>query len=127
MNALALDVGLKRIGVALCINKTVAMPLDAVFRKNRNSAAQDIKQLIKDYNISFLLVGIPKGFSSEQEMSLRIKHFVSLLDFDKEVKFVDESFSSKNAASLRLKSSKKKDGKSDSLAAYLLLKDYFAL
>lgn len=33
MRALALDVGLKRIGVALCIDKKIALPLDAVLRK----------------------------------------------------------------------------------------------
>ncbi|MDF2103869.1 Holliday junction resolvase RuvX, partial [Campylobacter jejuni] len=30
MRALALDVGLKRIGVALCIDKKIALPLDCL-------------------------------------------------------------------------------------------------
>ena len=122
MNALALDIGLKRIGIALCINKSVVIPLDAVFRKNREQASLEIKKILEEYKISLLL-----GFSSEDEMQKRIKHFVSLLDFKEEIKFVDESFSSKRAAEIKTKKSKKKDGKTDSLAAYLLLKDYYAL
>ncbi len=47
MRALALDVGLKRIGVALCVDKKIALPLDAVLRKNRNQAAMKSKIYLK--------------------------------------------------------------------------------
>ena len=127
MNTLALDIGLKRIGIALCIDKKVAMPLNAVFRKNRKQASLEIKKLLKEYKISSLLVGLPLGFCAQTEMEKRIKHFVSLLDFDGEINFIDESFSSKEAATLRQKKGMQKDGKTDSLAAYLFLKDYYAL
>ncbi|EAI4448872.1 Holliday junction resolvase RuvX [Campylobacter sp. IFREMER_LSEM_CL1846] len=127
MNTLALDIGLKRIGVALCINKSMAMPLEAIIRKNRNQAANEVKKYIKDYDVNTLVVGIPLGGSSEDEMRKRIEHFISLLGFDKEVFFVDESFSSKNAQELGVVNLKKKDGKLDSLAAYLFLKDFYGL
>ncbi|EAL5902090.1 Holliday junction resolvase RuvX [Campylobacter lari] len=127
MNTLALDIGLKRIGVALCINKSMAMPLEAIIRKNRNQAANEVKKYIKDYDVNTLVVGIPLGGSSEDEMRKRIEHFIFLLDFDKEVFFVDESFSSKNAQELGVVNLKKKDGKLDSLAAYLFLKDFYGL
>ncbi|EGK7513813.1 Holliday junction resolvase RuvX [Campylobacter lari] len=127
MKTLALDIGLKRIGVALCINKSIAMPLEAIIRKNRNQAANDVKKYIKEYDINTLVVGIPLGGSSEDEMRKRVEYFISLLDFDKEVFFVDESFSSKNAQELGMVNLKKKDGKLDSLAAYLFLKDFYGL
>ncbi|ELF2319691.1 Holliday junction resolvase RuvX [Campylobacter sp. CNRCH_2013_0671h] len=127
MNTLALDIGLKRIGVALCINKSMAMPLEAIIRKNRNQAANEVKKYIKDYDVNTLVVGIPLGGSSEDEMRKRIEYFISLLGFDKEVFFVDESFSSKNAQELGVVNLKKKDGKLDSLAAYLFLKDFYGL
>ncbi|EGK8126832.1 Holliday junction resolvase RuvX [Campylobacter lari] len=127
MNTLALDIGLKRIGVALCINKSMAMPLEAIIRKNRNQAANEVKKYIKDYDVNTLVIGIPLGGSSEDEMRKRIEHFISLLGFDKEVFFVDESFSSKNAQELGVVNLKKKDGKLDSLAAYLFLKDFYGL
>ncbi|MBT0824550.1 Holliday junction resolvase RuvX [Campylobacter lari] len=127
MKTLALDIGLKRIGVALCVNKNIAMPLEAIIRKNRNQAANEVKKYIKEYDVNTLVVGVPLGGSSENEMRKRIEHFISLLDFDKEVFFVDESFSSKNAQELGMVNLKKKDGKLDSLAAYLFLKDFYGL
>lgn len=127
MKTLALDIGLKRIGVALCINKSIAMPLEAIIRKNRNQAANEVKKYIKEYDVNTLVVGVPLGGSSEDEMRKRVEHFISLLDFDKEVFFVDESFSSKNVQELGMVNLKKKDGKLDSLAAYLFLKDFYGL
>ncbi|AJC84865.1 Holliday junction resolvase RuvX [Campylobacter peloridis] len=127
MKTLALDIGLKRIGIALCIDKSIAMPLNAVIRKNRNQAAKEIKDLILEYNIDVLVVGIPIGGLSEDEMKRRIKHFVDLIGFEKEIFFVDESFSSKNAQELQIANLKKKDGKLDSLAAYLILKSFYGI
>ncbi|HEG2580778.1 TPA: Holliday junction resolvase RuvX [Campylobacter lari] len=127
MKTLALDIGLKRIGVALCVNKSIAMPLEAIIRKNRNQAANEVKKYIKEYDVNALVVGVPLGGSSEDEMRKRIEYFISLLDFDKEIFFVDESFSSKNAQELGMVNLKKKDGKLDSLAAYLFLKDFYGL
>ncbi|EAH6291974.1 Holliday junction resolvase RuvX [Campylobacter lari] len=127
MKTLALDIGLKRIGVALCVNKSIAMPLEAIIRKNRNQAANEVKKYIKEYDVNTLVVGVPLGGSSEDEMRKRVEHFISLLDFDKEVFFVDEGFSSKNAQELGMVNLKKKDGKLDSLAAYLFLKDFYGL
>lgn len=127
MNALALDIGLKRVGVALCIDEKIALPLKAVLRQNRKQAAEDIKALIAEHHISLLIVGIPKSSSSEEEMSKRVLHFVTLLEFKGEVKFVDESFTSKEALKFGVANSRKKDGKLDSLAALLMIREYFAL
>lgn len=127
MNALALDIGLKRVGVALCIDEKIALPLKAVLRQNRKQAAEDIKALIAEHHISLLIVGIPKGSSSEEEMSKRVLHFVTLLEFKGEVNFVDESFTSKEALKFGVANSRKKDGKLDSLAALLMIREYFAL
>lgn len=127
MKALALDIGLKRIGLALCVDKKIALPLEGVLRKNRNQAANEIKKIIAQNEISLLIVGIPKGGSSEEEMTKRIKHFVSLLEFEGEIIFVDESFTSKEALKFRVAHSKKKDAKLDSLAALIMVKDYFGV
>lgn len=127
MNTLALDIGLKRIGVALCIDKKVALPLNAIIRKNREQAASEVKALISEHNITLLIVGIPKGASSEAEMTKRVKHFVALLDFAGEVKYVDESFTSKDAQRLGALKGRKKDGKLDSLAALVMMREYFGL
>lgn len=124
MKALALDLGLKRIGVAVFM-QGILMPLTPIFRKNREQAASEVKALLQKYEIELLLVGVPMGGSSEDEMRRRAEHFVGLLDFDGKLSFVDESFSSKEAS--KLARTKPKDGKLDSLSAYLIAKDYLGL
>ncbi|MCX2682289.1 Holliday junction resolvase RuvX [Campylobacter sp. MIT 21-1685] len=127
MKALAIDVGLKRIGVALCVDGNVAIPLKAVLRKNRKQAAKELQILLKEYQISLLIVGIPCGGSCETEMTSRIKHFVSLLEFEGEICFVDESFTSKEALKFGRVKTRIKDGRLDSLSALIMLRTYFGL
>ena len=129
MNTLCIDLGLKRVGVALCVDDKIAMPLNAVLRKNRNQASAEIKALIKEHNAQRLIIGVPKGGSSEQTMQKRAEHFLDLLEFKGEICFVDESFTSKDALHLGICSHKnaKKDGKIDSLAALIMLKEFLRL
>ncbi|EAJ7128800.1 Holliday junction resolvase RuvX [Campylobacter upsaliensis] len=124
MRALALDLGLKRIGLALYV-ENIAMPLNAILRKNRNQAANEVRKLIEEHQISKLIVGLPKGGASEVEMTKRVQHFISLLEFDGVVIFVDEAYTSKEAQGLGVANSRKKDGKLDSLAALIMLRGYF--
>ena len=124
---IAIDVGLKRIGVAISPDAKIALPSTPVLRKNRNQAANEISQILKMQNAKTLVVGIPKGGSSEEEMSRRIRHFVSLLEFDGEICYIDESFSSFEADELREFSTRKKDGKLDSLSAMIILQRYLEI
>ena len=121
---IAIDVGLKRIGIAISPDAKIALPSTPVLRKNRNQAANEISQILKTKNAKTLVVGIPKGGSSEEEMSRRIRHFVSLLQFKGEICYIDESFSSFEADELREFSTRKKDGKLDSLSAMIILQRY---
>ncbi|DAB32157.1 MAG TPA: Holliday junction resolvase RuvX [Sulfurospirillum sp. UBA11407] len=123
----ALDIGLKRIGVALCLSKDLVMPQVAILRKNRNQAARDVDTFLKEWGIELLIVGVPKGGSSEDEMQRRIEHFVSLLEYDKEIIFMDEYGSSIEAKEMMQGVTKqKRDGKVDSLAAQIILQRYLA-
>jgi len=105
------------------------LPQNAILRKNRNQAARDTSTTLKEWKIEKLIVGIPKGGSSQEEMSRRIKHFVSLLDIDGiEVEYIDESFSSYEAKELMQGSIKqKRDGRVDSIAAKIILERYLGL
>ncbi|MCB4763962.1 MAG: Holliday junction resolvase RuvX, partial [Sulfurovum sp.] len=49
MKLASLDVGLKRIGVAICLDGKVVLPQNAVLRKNRNQAARDINSFLKEW------------------------------------------------------------------------------
>jgi putative Holliday junction resolvase len=121
---IAIDVGLKRIGVAYTPNKSVVVPLNAIIRKNRNQAARDISNLLKEYKADILVVGLPK---TNEEMQRSIKHFVSLIDFKGKIEFVDESFTS-NLAEEEIKGQikYKRDGRIDSLAAKKILESYLS-
>ena len=120
-----IDVGLKRIGIALGYKNGVIVPINAVLRQNRNQAAKDVKHILDEWNVKKLVVGIPLGGNSEDEMRRRINHFVNLLDFNGEIVFFDESFSSVEAGEFGVANHKKKDGKLDSLSAMVILQRYF--
>ena len=121
---IAIDVGLKRIGVAYTPNKSVVIPLPAIIRKNRNQAAREVEKILKDYKADTLVVGLPM---TNEEMQIRIKHFVSLLNFDGKIEFVDESYTSAIVEEeIKGKIRYKRDGRVDSLVAKMLLEKFLA-
>ena len=124
MSIMAIDVGLKRVGVALAVGQTV-MPQTPVLRKNRNQAARDISAVLHEYGAKKLVVGVPLGGSSEDEMRRRIEHFVSLLEFDGEVVYQDEAMSSFEASEIYADG--RRDGRLDSIAEMIILKRYLGL
>ena len=125
MKLASIDVGLKRIGVAICLDGSIVMPQDAILRKNRNQAARDINTFLAEWEIDKLIVGLPKDGSSSEEMERRIKHFVSLLKLEIEVAYQDEQGSSFEAKELTKGDFKhKKDGRLDSVAAKIILERY---
>ena len=128
MKLASIDVGLKRIGVAICLDGKIVMPQDAILRKNRNQAARDLNTFLKEWEIEKLIVGLPKDGSSSEEMERRIKHFVSLLKLEIEVAYQDEQGSSFEAKELTMGDFKhKKDGRLDSVAAKIILERYLKI
>ena len=81
----AIDVGLKRIGVAFGYENGVIIPQNAILRRNRNQAAHQIAQILEQNRAQKLIVGVPLGGPSEDEMRRRIAHFVGLIGFDGEI------------------------------------------
>ena len=127
MKSACIDVGLKRIGTAICLDEKIVLPQDAILRKNRNQAARDVRDFLKEWEIEQLVVGLPKGGSSEAEMERRIKHFVSLLELEIPVIYQDEQGSSFEAKALTMGQFRhRRDGKIDSIAAKIILERYLA-
>ncbi len=125
MKYAGLDIGLKRIGLAICLQSYIVTPCDAILRKNRNQAAKDVDEFLQTWGIETLVVGLPKNGSSSQEMQRRIQHFVSLLEFKKEIFYQDEYGSSLEAKSMMQGITKqKRDGKIDSMAAKIILERF---
>ena len=122
MKIAAIDIGLKRIGVAYSPDGNVVFPQDAIMRKNRDQASRDVDAFLDEYGIDRLVVGIPRGGESEGEMERRIRHFVGLLSFKGTVDYEDEYGSSFEAKELSKGVFKqRRDGKIDSLAAQIIL------
>jgi putative Holliday junction resolvase len=117
----AIDIGLKRIGMAVSPDGKIALPTTPILRKNRNQAAKDVSNALKDKEAKILVVGLPKGGNSEAEMERRIKHFISLLNFDGQIYYENEAYSSLEASDLV---SDKRDGKLDSVAAMIILERF---
>ncbi len=125
MRYASIDVGLKRIGVAICLQSDIVSPQDAIIRKNRNQAALEVSEFLKEWQIETLVVGLPKNGSSSEEMQRRIEHFVSLLDFSGDIFYQDEYNSSVEAKEMMKGVVKqKRDGKIDSIAAKIILERY---
>ena len=124
MKIAAIDVGLKRIGIAICLDGTIVLPQEAIGRKNRNQAAREIRDFLEEWEIDTLIVGLPRGGSSEAEMERRIRHFVSLLDLPASIvlHYQDEAGSSMEAKEqMQGLIRQKRDGRIDSIAAKIIL------
>ena len=122
---LSIDLGLKRIGLAYSAHKDIVTPLASIIRKNRNQASDEVKKTIKEWEIDIVVVGVPLGGSSEEEMKRRIAHFMNLVSFDGEVYYQDEAGSSKEAESLIKGEMKQlRDGRIDSISAMIILQRY---
>jgi putative Holliday junction resolvase len=122
---IAIDLGLKRIGLAYSAHKDLVTPLPAVIRKNRNQASTEVKKVLLEWEVDAVVIGVPLGGSSEDEMKRRIAHFMNLVDFKGEVFYQDEAGSSLEAENLMKGEIKYvRDGRIDSISAMIILQRY---
>lgn len=119
---IAIDFGLKRIGVAQNCNGII-IPLAPIIRKNRNQAANELDKILCEKNAKILLIGV-----ANDEMQRRIEHFIGLLKFNGEIIFIDETLSSKEAENLinnrENSRNMRKNGVIDSLSAMIIMQRY---
>lgn len=118
MNIIALDWGLKRMGLAQCLQGALVLPLSPIVRKNREQAALDLDNVLSDKKCDILVVGLPQN----DEAVRRIKHFVGLLRHSCDICFVSEDLSSKEAISQGARDDK--TGKIDSISATIILERF---
>ncbi|RAX55342.1 Holliday junction resolvase RuvX [Helicobacter sp. 16-1353] len=119
---IAIDFGLKRIGIAQNCNGVI-IPLKPIIRKNRNQAANDLDKILYEKNTKILVIGV-----ANDEMQSRIKHFTTLLKFKGEIVFVDENLTSQEAENLINNRDNshtlRKNGVIDSLSAMIIMQRY---
>ena len=133
MRYLGLDLGTKTLGVAISDKLgMIASSLKTIRFENEdyNSLVPEVKDLIKEYEISTVVLGLPKnmdnsmGFASERSINFK-KILEDSLNI--EVVLEDERLSSVEANNLMISSDisrNKRKKKVDSLAATIILQRY---
>jgi putative Holliday junction resolvase len=127
---MAIDVGTKRIGIAVCDkSRMIATPKTTIKRKSNANDFIKIKALIEENDIKAIIIGLPINMDeSENEMTKFSRRFTQNLDeFLDNVKicFHDErltSFMAKDDLINMIKGKKdKKNSVIDQMAASLIL------
>ena len=126
-NLLGLDVGTRRIGVAVANSSIkIAIPLTTI-EVNDGDEILQINKIIVNEKIDTIVAGLPRNMSGEETaQSVYTKEFLENFKLSvNEIKFQDESLTSIQAENI-LKSYKKPytKGDIDMQAAAIILQDY---
>ena len=122
---LALDVGDRRVGVALADSQIkIAVPYGYLERSDK--VIQQITELMLDHDIDTLVIGYPRNQSGEAtKQTESVEQFAKKLaevEIDADLVFQDESLSSVEAE--RRLGRVKDKGEIDAEAASIILQDY---
>jgi putative holliday junction resolvase len=123
-NLLGLDIGEKRIGVAR-VNLVAKLPQPLNILKNDNQLLANLTDLITEYEIDGLIVGLPRNLQGlETAQSRYVKEFTArvLSKLNLPITYFDETLSSV-AAEERIGSNNPKEA-IDAQAACIILEDY---
>lgn len=129
--AMALDLGEKRIGVALSDGSwTVARSFSVLKRSSRLMDFERIGHIVDEQGVSLLIVGLPSLPSGgEGTMAAWVRDYAADLSnhVDVEIRLWDESFSTVDAeASLRARGvrASRRRGQVDAVAAAFILQSF---
>ncbi len=124
MRIMGLDIGDKRIGIAVSDELEItSFPLEVY--KNDDKLIGKIKELITKYKIKNIVVGLPYTLKGEiGGQAKKVMDFVNGLldDMDVKVDYIDERYTTKIPLRLLGKSAKKT--KIDKFSAAVILSDY---
>ena len=127
---LGLDVGEKRIGVAICDEtRTLARPLLTVTRTSKIADFARLAAVCGEYQIERIIAGLPKTLRDEDgPQARRVRRYAAELQaaVNLPIEFWDERFSSVDAAERLAIASRKprRAGDIDAAAAAIILQDY---
>ena len=126
-SVLALDVGEKRIGVAVAnAQARIASPLTTLARGE--STARDIQALIDEHAAMALVVGLPRGLDGQHtKQTLAVEEFKSAVERSLSVPLYwqDEALTSLQAETeLRSRGKPYEKGDIDALSATYILEDF---
>lgn len=124
MRILGLDIGDKRIGVAISDElEIISTPLEVI--SNDKKVKEKLQKLINEYKIKKIVVGIP--YTLKGEVGIQAKKVINFVEdivmsAGIEVDCIDERYTTKIPLKLLKKNSKSKI--IDKFSASIILKDY---
>lgn len=128
---MALDVGSKRIGVAISdATRTIAGSYGVIQRKSRQEDFARYRRIISDEEVTLLIVGLPtRSDGSDSTIAAWIRDYTTAFSQTTAIpiEFWDESFTSMQAEeslALRGKRGKKAKERVDAVAAAFILQSY---
>jgi putative Holliday junction resolvase len=138
MRLMALDVGERRIGIAVSDSGLLATPHSVLHRKTKKEDFARLQRLVEELKIERVIVGLPYSLSGAQPVgpqARRIKRFAKTLAgaIEVPIEFFDESYSTVDAeaylAAPTLEEGRRKPGKRgktpiDAAAAAVILQNY---
>ena len=131
MRVLGLDIGDKRIGVALSdAEEILASPLDTIIRDNDGEAVDIILELASRYEVQRIVVGLPYSLDGDiGDQARKVMFFIDEISkrTDTEIKTWDERLSTVAAERLLLEAGVKKNIRKqqrDAAAAAFILQGY---
>ena len=125
---IGLDLGTKRIGIAICDDKRkIASPYKTIEYKNMEYLVNELKDIIKDNNIFAVIIGNPinmDGSFGKSAQSINDKAKVIEKELDLIIAMWDERLSTSGAfnisSNLDINFSKKKKNIDEKAAAFIL-------
>ena len=125
---IGLDLGTKRIGIAICDDKRkIASPYKTIEYKNMDYLVNELKNIIKDNNIFAVIIGNPinmDGSFGKSAQSINDKAKVIEKELDLIIAMWDERLSTSGAfnisSNLDINFSKKKKNIDEKAAAFIL-------
>lgn len=125
---LALDIGERRIGLAISESGILAAPYGVLERKSKEEDFVRLQHIIGEQKIEKLIVGLPYSLSDPQRVgpqARRVKRYTEALakKIVIPIEYFDESYSTVDAQNYLLSSGRKKTPL-DAAAAAVILQNY---
>ena len=133
MRYLGIDLGSKTVGLAMSdLTGTIASTYKTIFFKDEdyNSTIDEIKQIVEEYDIKKIIIGLPKNMNNTLgERALITTEYKNMLEEELNIPIImfDERLTSVISNSILIEadmSRKKRKKKVDSIAAQIILQDY---
>ena len=128
---LALDIGDKRIGVAVCEETaTLARPLTTITRGSKRQDFERIARLAAEQGVERVIAGYPRSLSGDEgPQAQRVRRYVEALaaTLPVPVELWDERYTTVEATQRLMQSSRRRPrdrGQLDAAAAAIILQNY---